>query len=447
MLYLIGFIITIGLLVTIHEWGHFIVARIFNVKVLCFSIGFGKILLQRVDKQGTQWALSAIPLGGYVKMLDSRNEEVPPDLYHLEYNRKKVWQRMLIVAAGPLINILFAFLLFVGLHLFGIKDVQPILGAPIKNSPAELAGIVGGEKVLTINQKKVAGWLDIREQLVSSGISGDKVYLQVQKNNQAPTEIIINSNGMLKHPPTNIGLRLPIPDLPPVINKVVKDMPADLAGLKAGDEILTINSVVVKNWQELSENINSRPEQRITIEFMRNGANEPLNLSLMTKSLDNSGKKIGIIGIEPNYKKMQIPPELFFRYSLPLPQAISRAFTRTWDSTKTMVRFIVGIFQGQVSWRFLNGPLVIAEVAGKSLADGLNSFVQFICAVSISLGVINLFPLPVLDGGHLVFLTYEWIMKKPPSKLAFEWLGRFGVVLILLLMITALYNDIFHFFG
>jgi len=448
MIYLVGFLITIGILVTIHEWGHYIVARYFNVKIQRFSIGFGKVIWKRTDKHDTEWVISAIPLGGYVKMLDSRNEKVPKHLYPFEFNHKKVWQRALIVAAGPLINIFFAFLLFTALYTFGIKDIKPILGEPTKGTPAYVSGIRGGEIVVKINQKPVNGWLDIRENIVGSGINEDYLSLTIKDNKYSYDQNIkINTKGMLKHPPTNIGLHPPYPNLPPIIYQLVDDYPAQKSGLVAGDRISKINQQPIYSWRDLTHELQKYPDEQITIEYLSAGTTQLRSVSLITQSYLRDGKKFGIIGIQPDREKVKIPEELIFRYSLDFPRAISHAFKRTIYSANLMVRFITGIIKGEVSWRLLNGPFVIAEIAGKSLADGLNTFIQFICAVSISLGIINLLPLPILDGGHLVFLAYETFTNRQPSKFAFDLLNRIGFTLIILLMATAIYNDIFHFFG
>lgn len=466
MIYLIGFLITIGVLVTIHEWGHYIVARYCNVRVQVFSIGFGKILWQKADKNGTNWAISAIPLGGYVKMLDSRNEEVPPELYPFEFTRKKVWQKALIIAAGPVVNLIFAFILFVGLYSMGIKDVLPILGKPLTNSPAANAQIVGGEVVVRVNGKDVNSWQDIREKIIDAGINAGELSMEITEplyspnsqvgsvvdlvstaHNKSLQKININTSGTLKYPPINLGLRPPLPLVPAKINRLIPNLPAASSELKVGDEIISVDEKKINNWEELTLAIQAKPSVRINLQFLRAGAHEPLNTSILTNSQEIGGKKIGVIGIEPDYEKIKLPEELIFRHSLPIHLAVFQALNKTWDSSVRMVRFIKGIFTGEVSWRFLNGPFTIAEFAGKTLSDGLNSFIQFVCAVSISLGIINLFPLPVLDGGHLVLLAYEAITKKPPAAVASEWLNRIGVTLILLMMITAIYNDIFRYFG
>lgn len=450
MLYsIVGFLITIGVLVTIHEWGHFIVARWCGVGVVRFSIGFGPILWQRQDRHGTAWALSLLPLGGYVKMVDERESPVDDEHLPFAYNRKPVWQRMAIVSAGPLANLLLAFLLFVALHLVGIKDVLPVLGAPEAGSRAALSGVVGGETVRSVNGQAIAGWSDIRQAMVDAGVREHSMQLEVSDAAGGERTINLDVAGVLQFPSAEIGLHPPLPNPPAVVFRTMAGDPAELAGMLPGDEIISINGEAVQNWRHMAQSIQSLPGRRVLIEVQRqvNGESLRKTLSLITASTKlEDGSYLGRIGIEPSPTAFRLAPKWFFRHALSLPQALVVSWHKTVDTTLLIPRFLHGIINGQVSWRHLNGPIAIADVAGRSLEDGLNSFVQIIAAISISLGVMNLLPLPVLDGGHLMFLMYEAITRRAPNALALEWLSRAGVTVLLMFMMLAMYNDISHYF-
>ena len=446
MLYsIIGFIITIGILVTIHEWGHFFVARRCGVAVERFSIGFGPVLLRRKDTLGTEWALSAIPLGGYVKMLGDSDKPIAKNLRHAAYNQKPIWKRMAIVLAGPLANLIFAYMLYVGLHVAGIKDIRPILGAPEIGSRAEKAGVVGGETVLKVDTRNVAGWSDIRQSMIDRSVDGETLMLTLLNPAGNEYEVSINVEGILQFPATEVGLNPPFPNPPAVVHQVFADSPAYSAKLQSGDRIVGINGESIESWRQMAQTIQKLPAKRINLTINRDGALQEISLLTSAESLSD-GTRVGRIGIAPNAEAFQLPPELFFRHALPLPKALQFSWHKTIDTAWLIPRFIHGIFSGKVSWRHLNGPIAIADVAGRSLADGINSFIQIMAAISISLGMMNLLPLPVLDGGHFVFLLYEAITRRPPSKVALEWLTRSGVTLLLLLMVLVIYNDISLYF-
>lgn len=450
MLYsVIGFLITIGVLVTIHEWGHFIVARLCGVGVLRFSIGFGPVLWQRHDRHGTAWALSLLPLGGYVKMLDEREAPVATDQLSSAYNRKPVWQRFAIVLAGPLANLILAYCLFVGLHLVGIKDVLPILGSPEVGTRAEAAGVVGGEMVLSVNDQPVSGWSDIRHAMVDSGVREGKLTLVLSNSRGNTQNLEINVDGILQFPSTEIGLHPPLPNPPAVIFRPLSGGVAEIAGLRSGDLVVSINGEPINNWRHMAQTIQAIPGKRINLEVDRpiDDHIKRLSFSFITSAETLSdGTRIGRIGVEPSPKAFRLEEQYYFRHALPLIPALMESWRKTVESILLIPRFLNGIAQGQVSWRYLNGPIAIADVAGRSLEDGLNSFVQIIAAISISLGVMNLLPLPVLDGGHLMFLLYEAITRRAPNAMALEWMSRAGVALLLLFMMLAMYNDITQYF-
>lgn len=445
---IIGFLITIGVLVTIHEWGHFYLARLCKVGVVRFSVGFGKILWSRTDRHGTQWAISAIPLGGYVKMIDERESPVPPEKIHLAYNRKSVGARMAIVLAGPVANLLLAFLLLFALYVFGIKEVRPILGTPSQHSLAFAQGVRGGEEVLAINGKAVSGWGDIRQAMVSAGVDHAHLTFQLRIDDgvsRSERTINMDVSTLLQGERADIGIIPPFPKMPPIIHRVVRGSPAEQAGLIAGDEIIAINDQRIDHWQAMAMTIQNAPDQRLmlTIGRPREGLRPTQNIAVYTQGETLSeGIRVGRIGIEPDPKNLRLEDRYFFRQALPFDQALLRAGAKTWEAMWLIPRFIGGIIDGRVSWRHLNGPVAIADVAGRSLEDGVNSFIQLLAAVSVSLGMMNLLPLPVLDGGHLMLLIYEAITRQTPTEKALEWLTRAGLVALFLMMALAIFNDV-----
>ncbi len=438
-----AFIISLAILVSIHEWGHFWVARKMGVKVLKFSIGFGKSLFSWHDKYGTEFSISVIPLGGYVKMLDEREGNVASDEVHLAFNKKNVWKRIAIVAAGPLANFILAFIALWVMYLIGIKTIMPTIGYVIPNSPAALSGITANERIISINHQPVKSWYDVNLSL--AGLIGDNTSfpLTTYLNNQTHSYDIT-----IQHWPrdiekqdliSTIGFKTWSPKVPTVISKVIEGLPANRAGIKSGDQVLSINGQSVYTWKDVVDIVSKSASSSLTFNLLRNHQKISLEVTPEKKTL-NSGDVIGFIGAQAT--PVSWPSDQISNISYNPVTAIPIAAKETWKLTSITLKSLHKIIIGVLSLNNLSGPVTIAKVAGTALRSGIESFLYFIAMLSVSLGVINLLPIPTLDGGHLLFYLIEAVRRRPvPEKIQSFGL-RLGLTFILCIMILAIYNDI-----
>mgnify|MGYP001826968337 FL=1 len=442
---LLAFIVAIGVLVTVHEFGHFWVARRLGVKVLRFSIGFGKPLWQRrFGADNTELVVAAIPLGGYVKMLDEHEGEVPATELDRAFNRQPVRSRMAIVVAGPLFNFLFAIAVYWLMFVAGVPGLRPVVGAVMPDSYAEQAGIVSGDEILAVGATATPTWETTVLALLDASLGGhDAVALTVRSSQGVERHLrasfessdqLLKKGGVLE----NFGLT---PWQPPaVIDRLIEDGAGARAGLQPGDRIVQADAVAISSWSRWVDYVRARPGQLIEVRVLRSGQETVLGLT--PDSVADAGQTIGRIGayVRLPDDDQRATMRVVVRYG-PL-QAVSEALGKTWDVTTLTLRTLWKMVSGGASVENLSGPISIAQYAGQSAVVGLAAFLGFLGIVSVSLGVLNLLPIPVLDGGHLLYYLLELVKGSPVSE-ATQLLGqKIGIALLLALMTLAFYNDL-----
>lgn len=445
----IAFIITIAILVAIHEFGHFWVARRLGVKVLTFSIGFGKQLFKWKDKLGTTYQVSLIPLGGYVRMVDEREGSVSTEDLPYAFNRKSVYARFAIVSAGPLINLLFAVLLYWCIFMIGTTGLKPVIGEVEPNSIASESQLMPKEEIIAIEGKRIYNWQTVHLELLQH--LGDKEYLNwtvkplgadntQTKQVPLPNQESFEEVNLLKL----IGIKPYWPDIEAVIGEVNSGLPADKAGLKADDKILSVDDIKIEDWSQWVKRIQASPEKTLSVNVLREGQQLTLSLTPEAKKLDD-GRTYGFIGARA--KPSDIPEELTSLEQYDPFDAIGQALKKTWDVSALSLKFLYKMVVGEVSTKNLGGPIAIAQGASTSLNAGVIAFLSFLALVSVSLGLINLFPIPMLDGGHLLFYVIEMIRGKPVADKHMFMALKAGFIFLIALMSFALYNDLARILG
>ncbi len=442
---ILAVIVVLGLLVTFHEFGHFWVARRCGVKVLRFSVGFGKPLWSRVDRQGTEYAIAAIPLGGYVKMLDEREAPVPEDQLHQAFNRKSVWQRIAIVAAGPIANFLLAIVAYWALFVAGTTVVSPMVGSIVPDSPAAEAGLSNGDEIVAIQGDDVRSWEDINLKLVSIiGFSGE---LDIDARAEGATDVQrfalpVTDYLVRQDPPQplqTLGITPWQPELPAVLGQVVSGEAAEQAGLMAGDTMVAIDGEPVDDWLHFVNFVRGNPGETLRLTYERDGEQTTVNLTPGRNSLD-TGVEIGYIGAGAEQVEWPAAFQREIRYG-PI-EAVGQALSRTGEMTLLTIDAIRKMLVGLISPSNLSGPITIAQVSGDSARAGMEAFVGFLAYLSISLGVLNLLPIPVLDGGHLLYYFMEVVRGRPVSEKTQAVGLRIGLAMVGTLMLMALYFDL-----
>ncbi len=441
---IIGTLVALGVLVTFHEFGHFWVARRCGVKVLRFSVGFGTSLVRWHDRHGTEFVVAAIPLGGYVKMLDEREGEVPPALLGQSFNRKPVGQRIAIVAAGPIANFLLAILFFWVVALLGTQQVRPVIGAVESGSLAASAGLVAGQEVVSIDGKPTNGWSAVNLQLVRR--LGETGTLRVGVRDEGATlerQHEINLDHWLKgvdepDPIQSLGLRPWRPAIPPVLAEIDPKGPAAAAGLKAGDTLLALDGVALADWQQVVDSVRARPEAKVQLRVERDGAQLEVPVTLARRGEGQASG--GYLGA--GVKGVEWPAEMLREVSFGPLEAVGESLSRTWSMSVLTLESLKKMLFGELSVKNLSGPITIAKVAGASAQSGVGDFLNFLAYLSISLGVLNLLPIPVLDGGHLLFYLIELARGRPLSDRVQGWGVQIGISLVIGVMLLALINDL-----
>ena len=445
-----AFIIALGILIVVHEYGHYLAARLCNVKVLRFSVGFGKpLLVWRRGRDATEWILAAIPFGGYVKMLDEREGPVDASERARAFNRQGVWRRIMIVAAGPVFNLLFAILVYAGLFLYGLPEPRPILAEPAAGTFAHAAGLHAGDTVRAIGGEPIETWQELRWRVIQSALQRESLTLEVANEREAIAQRKLD---LTSFPAADfegdalerIGLRLYRPPLEPVFGTIVAGSPAERAGLKVGDRVLEAGGKPVKLWEELVHAIRSRPGAPLKLSIDRNG--ERIALEVVPESANAGGTQIGRIGAAPRVPESHAD-KILVRVNYGVFSALAKATAKTWDISLFSLKMLGRMLIGEVSWKHLSGPVTIADYAGQSAQMGWLSYVTFLALISVSLAVLNLLPIPLLDGGHLLYYAVEIIRGSPVSERAMELGQRVGLALLLLMMAFAFYNDLNRLFS
>ncbi len=438
---LLAFAFAIGLLVTVHEFGHYWVARRCGVRVLSFSIGFGPTLWQR--KIGdTTWKLSVLPLGGYVKMLDEREAPVAePDL-PFAFNRKPVLQRMAIVIAGPLANFLLAIVLFWTVFLAGVPVLESVVASVAVDSAAAKAGMQPGDRIVAVGERSVEDWDDLRLRVLEAATDGGNslvIHLEREGQGGMPVELGLGSLSLEQRDASilsHLGLS-PIPFLPE-FESIMPDSPAAKAGLQAGDRVVSVNGKALHHWGELQFQIRQNPGRELQLGITRNGL--PVQLAITPELAESGDQKVGRIGARPRVDTGLLESRRHdVRYG-PI-SALNKSLTKTWELSRLSLEMMGKMVLGHISWKQLNGPVAMADYAGQTIQVGLLPYLEYLCLISISIAVLNLLPVPVLDGGHLMYYTAELIKGSPVSEKTMIIGQHIGLVLLGALMAFALFND------
>ncbi len=448
---LAAFLVAIGILVAAHEWGHYIVARLLGVKVLRFSIGFGRPIWKRLaGPDQTEYCLSAIPVGGYVKLLDERDCEIEPAEQHRTFNHQPISARIAILLAGPVLNILFAILAYWFMFVIGVPGTKPVIGEVTEASIADTAGLVSGDEIVRVGDSSVETWEGAILSLLDEMLAKGDVVVRVRDDTGSERNALLAIAGKvseLTEPGQlfpGLGITPWSPVLLPIIDELTADGPADRAGLRPGDRVVEAEGVTMETWPDWVEFVRTRPATRIEVVILRGG--DLIELPLDIGIVEAEDGTIGRIGAS-----VEVPEGLYDsmranqRYGIGV--ALKEAVSKTWEMSAITVRMITRMVTGDVSVKNISGPINIAQFAGYSASVGLAPFLSFLAIVSISLGILNLLPIPMLDGGQILYQLFEAVKGSPLSERA-QILGQqVGILFLLLLMSFAVYNDLSRIFG
>jgi regulator of sigma E protease len=446
----LAFIVALGVLIVVHEYGHYLAARLCNVRVLRFSVGFGQPLATwRLGRDATEWVVAAVPFGGYVKMLDEREGPVEPAEAHRAFNRQGVGRRIFIVAAGPVFNFLFAIALYAGLFMHGLPEARPVLAEPPAGTAAHAAGLRGADTVRAIEGAPIATWQELRWRVLQGALQREALRIEVQAANGNLSAHLLDLRGVRPEDVESdalerIGLRLHRPVLEPVIGRIVSGGAGERAGLRAEDRVTHAGGVAVDTWEQLVQAVRAHPGRPLRLAVQRGG--RTLEIDVLPDAAAEGNERIGRIGAAP-----WIPPQhadrIVVRVSHGPLESVAKAVAKTWDISVFSLKMLGKMLLGEVSWKHLSGPVTIADYAGQSAQMGWISYATFLALISISLGVLNLLPIPLLDGGHLMYYAIETIKGSPVSERAIELGQRVGLALLLVMMAFAFYNDLNRLFS
>jgi regulator of sigma E protease len=448
---LAAFTVAIGILVTVHEFGHFWVARRLGVKVLRFSIGFGPPLWRRsVGHDGTELVIAAVPLGGYVKMLDEREGEVPANERDRAFNRQPLATRSAVVVAGPLFNFLFAIIAYWIMYASGVPGMRPVVGEVIPSSIAQKAGFVAGDEIRAIQGTPTPTWESAVLALLDAGLDAPTAFpvrVREPDGNDRELRVTLDKSARLLgkgNPLENFGIKPWHPVFPAVIDHLEPGSPAERGGLQAGDLVVAADGSAISDWNQWVDYVRSRPGKTIAVQVRR--GERLINLSLTPEAVREDGATIGRIGayVRPQDNEQHARMRVVVRYGLigSMPVALGK----TWEMTALTLRTLGKMITGSASIENLSGPISIARYAGQSAALGLSAYLGFLAVVSVSLAVLNLLPVPVLDGGHLLYYLVELVKGSPVSETTQLVGQRLGLIVLLILMTLAFYNDLAHLF-
>jgi regulator of sigma E protease len=445
----LAFLVAIVVLVLIHELGHYWVARKCNVKVLKFSLGFGKVIyVKRFAGGETEWVVSMIPIGGYVKMLDEREGDVAPEELARAFNRKPVLQRMAIVVAGPVANLLLAIVLYFALFIHGVPGVKPILGEVLPSTPAAAAQLQAQETIISINGQATPSWQEVRWSLLDLILQQRPANFELRDTTGVLISRILETTSLTAADLDGdfiqkLGLHPYQPPIFPVIDKLTKGGAAEQAGLQSQDKVLRVNGQTIPLWDDFVSVVRGHPGSVLNIEVERAG--NILAFNITPDSATESGKQIGRIGAAPLIDRAAFDKMLTEVHYSPLA-AITEAVRKTWETSAVSVKMMWKMVRGEISLKNLSGPISIADYAGQSAKMGLGPYLDFLALISISLGVLNLLPIPLLDGGHLLYYTVELIKGSPVSEKIWDAGQNIGIAVLATMMAFALYNDISRLF-
>ncbi|MCZ6804667.1 MAG: RIP metalloprotease RseP [Proteobacteria bacterium] len=446
-----AFIIALGVLITFHEFGHYWIARRCDVKILRFSIGFGRsIYKKQFGDDNTEFVIAALPLGGYVKMLDEREGDVAEEELPRSFNYKPLWQRCLIVLAGPVFNFIFAIFAYWMIFVIGVNGLKPIIGDVEPASISAQSGLISGQEILSVNDVITPTWSAVIDRLVNHIVTGDIINIDVIDSNAVSQSVEIDlskisidemAEGKLLEA---LGLSVIELKLAPIIGEILPDGAAEKGGLFQYDEIISVNGASTNSWGEWVEIIRKNPGKELTVEVLR--GNRVIHIVLTPDRIQSGKETIGRIGAAI-FKPDNLFDSYFTIESYALPHAFLKALNKTWEMSVLTLRLLGKMLIGEASVKNLSGPISIAKYAGQSASIGLVAFLSFMAIVSVSLGVLNLLPVPLLDGGHLMYYLIELVVGKPVSETT-QILGQqIGLVLLLGLMSVAFYNDIIRLLG
>jgi len=441
---IIGILVTIFFVVGTHEFGHFITARLLNVKILRFSIGFGKTLFRWRGKKGTEYVFALIPLGGYVQMLDENEGSVPANERHRAYNRQPFYKKFLIVLAGPAVNLLCAFILYWLIFTIGFMTMKPVIGHIEPNSIAAEAGLKDQREIISIDKTETNNWMSVIFRLLAHAGNQDTVQIETanlretQKQKHTLSLTHWHMNALTPDPLTSLGMTAYEPNIPLVIGLIQPDSAAAAAGLKLGDEIRAINGIKVKNWQDLIQIVEANPSNTVSMQIKRHGKLRTLPVTIAYQRTLLL-KKSGHLGIAPNFK---IPKELLREVKYSPLSALPRAFREVGDFIYFNFLVFGKLFTGKLSVQSLGGPITIFGSAGAAFQYGIVPFLGFLAFLSIAIGVINLLPIPGLDGGHLLIETIQAIIRRPIPERVLGLIYRIGIIIIAVVMFQAVMNDV-----
>ena len=440
-----AFVLAIGILVTIHELGHYWVARWCNVKILRFSIGFGRPLwMRKAGADQTEWVIGVLPLGGYVKMADERDGSADAADKARAFNNKTVWQRIAIVLAGPVANFMLAALLYWGLFVSGTPATKPYIASPSPNSVAAKSGFAEFDLITRVGDQDVRTWSDARMALLEAAVKRDDIVIEVEEStghrqSKRLSMASIGKDDMDKDFLAKVGISAYRMKVLTVLDEVLAGGAASRAGLRAGDRVLAVDGKPTEKWETLVAQISSRPGMPTDLTVQRAGSQ--LNLTVTPEPTTENGKTFGRIGVKPRVDRDTVEKlSTVVRYG-PF-EAIPRAWAKVWDMSAFSLKMMGRMITGDVSWKNLSGPITIADYAGQSAQLGWIPYVTFLALISISLGVLNLLPIPILDGGQLMYYIAEILKGSPVSEKAMEIGQQVGLTLLLGLTAFAFYNDI-----
>jgi regulator of sigma E protease len=443
-----AFIVALGILIVVHEFGHYWVARRLGVKVLRFSIGFGRPLWRRyIGRDRTELVVAVLPLGGYVKMLDETEGDVPRADLPRAFNRQKVWKRMAIVAAGPALNFLFAILAYWAIFMTGVEGIKPVVGKVVEGSLAQQAGFREGDLLLSLDGKDVLSWDRRRLYLFERALDRARVTVEVRDpEGRAQTRVLDLTDFPVREVSASlvergIGLYGWMPQPLPVIG-ALEPGPAVRAGMQVGDRVVEIDGRKIRTWEDLVSAISRNPGRTLTVQVEREGASRRFEVT--PDAVEHNGEKIGRLHIRPRFA--EIPEEMRVKVRLPVLAALAESVGDTWTMSWLTLEMLYRMLMLEVSTKNISGPLTIAQYAGYSAKVGVSHFILFLAVISISLGVLNLLPIPVLDGGHLLYYSIEAVRGRPLPERVLAAGQQIGVALLIALMILAFYNDLTRIF-